>query len=124
MQIDEPYMQARPEKAREFGLAALARALDGIAGHDRRPHLLRLRGDHPRAPGGVLVPARARRQRTCDQISIETAQSNLDTAILETLPGKGIILGVIDLDSHEVETPETVAARIRKRAAVQARPTS
>ena len=48
------------------------------------------------------------------QISIETAQSNLDTAVLETLPGKTIILGVLDLSSHEVETPETVAARIRR----------
>ena len=51
----------------------------------------------------------------CDHISIETAQSNLDTAILETLPGKGIILGVHrPRRAHEVESPETVAARIRK----------
>ena len=83
------------------------------SGHDRRPHLLRLRRHHPRAAGGYsFLPELA--TCTCDHISIETAQSNLDTAILETLPGKGIILGVIDLDSHEVETPETVAARIRK----------
>jgi 5-methyltetrahydropteroyltriglutamate--homocysteine methyltransferase len=50
----------------------------------------------------------------CDQISIETAQSGLDTSILETLPGKRIILGVIDLSDHSVETPETVAGRIRR----------
>jgi 5-methyltetrahydropteroyltriglutamate--homocysteine methyltransferase len=48
------------------------------------------------------------------QISIETAQSDLDTAVLETLPGKTIILGVLDLSTHAVEEPETVAARIRK----------
>ncbi len=51
---------------------------------------------------------------SCDQISIETAQSGIDTAILETLPGKKIILGVIDLDDVAVESPETVAARIRR----------
>jgi 5-methyltetrahydropteroyltriglutamate--homocysteine methyltransferase len=48
------------------------------------------------------------------QISIETAQSNLDTTVLETLPGKAIILGVLDLSTHAVEEPETVAARIRR----------
>ena len=48
------------------------------------------------------------------QISIETAQSNLDTAVLETLPGKTIILGVLDLSTHQVETPEVVADRIRR----------
>ncbi len=60
VQIDEPYMQARPEKARQYGLKALDRALDGIAGHDGGPHLLRLRGDHPRAAERLLVPAGAR----------------------------------------------------------------
>ena len=61
VQIDEPYMQARPEKARQYGVAALTRALDGVAGNHRGPHLLRLRGDHPRAAVGLLVPPRARR---------------------------------------------------------------
>ena len=51
---------------------------------------------------------------SCAQISIETAQSDLDTSILETLPGKQIILGVINLDDPAVESPETVADRIRK----------
>ncbi len=60
VQIDEPYMQARPDEARAYGLAALNRALEGIDGHDGGAHLLRLRRDHPRAPVGVLVPARAR----------------------------------------------------------------
>ena len=59
VQIDEPYMQARPEKARQYGLQALNRALEGVHGHDRRAHLLRLRGHHPRAAERLLVPARA-----------------------------------------------------------------
>ncbi len=113
VQIDEPYMQARPEKAREFGIAALARALDGIEGttavHICFGYAAII---HERPEAYSFLPELA--AAPCDHISIETAQSNLDTAILETLPGKGIILGVIDLESHEVETPETVAARIRK----------
>ena len=61
VQIDEPYMQARPEKARQYGLKALNRALEGITGDDGGAHLLRLRRDHPRAAVGLLVPARAGR---------------------------------------------------------------
>ena len=53
----------------------------------------------------------------CRQVSIETAQSNLDCAVLNDLPGKTIILGVLDLSTPEVETPETVAARIRRALA-------
>jgi len=57
----------------------------------------------------------------CRQISIETAQSNLDCAVLKKLPDKAIILGVLDLSTPQIETPETVAARIR-RALVHASP--
>jgi 5-methyltetrahydropteroyltriglutamate--homocysteine methyltransferase len=51
---------------------------------------------------------------SCRQVSIETAQSNLDCSVLKTLPGKKIILGVIDLNDMTVETPDKVAARIRR----------
>jgi 5-methyltetrahydropteroyltriglutamate--homocysteine methyltransferase len=113
VQIDEPYMQARPERAREYGLAALRRALHGIEGttavHICFGYAAII---HERPQAYSFLPELA--DAPCDHISIETAQSDLDTAILETLPGKRIILGVIDLESHDVETPETVAARIRK----------
>jgi 5-methyltetrahydropteroyltriglutamate--homocysteine methyltransferase len=113
VQIDEPYMQARPEKAREYGLAALARALDGVTGttavHICFGYAAII---HERPSGYSFLPELA--AAPVDQISIETAQSNLDTAVLETLPGKTIILGVLDLSSHDVETPETVADRIRR----------
>jgi 5-methyltetrahydropteroyltriglutamate--homocysteine methyltransferase len=98
VQIDEPYMQARPEKARDFGVAALERALAGII--------------HGRPSEYSFLPELA--ACSCDQVSIETAQSGIDTAVLATLPGKRIILGVIDLDDLGVETPETVADRIRR----------
>jgi 5-methyltetrahydropteroyltriglutamate--homocysteine methyltransferase len=106
-------MQARPEKARAYGLKALERALDGVEGTTALhicfgyAHLI-----HERPEGYSFLPELASSEVA--QISIETAQSNLDTAVLETLPGKTIILGVLDLSTHAVEEPETVAARIRK----------
>ncbi len=113
VQIDEPYMQARPEKAREFGVAALERALDGVHGttavHICFGYAAII---HDRPSAYSFLPELA--ACSCDQISIETGQSGIDTAILETLPGKHIILGVIDLDDLEVESPETIAGRIRR----------
>jgi 5-methyltetrahydropteroyltriglutamate--homocysteine methyltransferase len=113
VQIDEPYMQARPEKAREFGVAALQRALAGIeettAVHICFGYAAII---HDRPSAYSFLPELS--ACPCDQISIETGQSGVDTAVLETLPGKTIILGVIDLDDESVETPATIAARIRR----------
>ena len=67
---------------------------------------------HERPEGYSFLPEFA--NSPVQQVSIETAQSNLDCAVLEKLPGKTIILGVLDLSDMSVETPETVAARIRR----------
>jgi 5-methyltetrahydropteroyltriglutamate--homocysteine methyltransferase len=113
VQIDEPYLQARPNEARQYGLKALDRALDGITG-TTAVHLCfgyaAIIHERPSAYSflGELAACR------CDQVSIETAQSGLDCAVLKRLPGKQVILGVIDLDDLTVESPETVAARIRR----------
>jgi len=113
VQIDEPYMQARPEKARAFGLNAVARALDGVTGTTALHICFGYAAIiHERPSGYSFLPELA--AAPVDQISIETAQSNLDTSVLERLPGKTIILGVLDLSSTEVESPETVAQRIRR----------
>ncbi|HEV7658691.1 MAG TPA: 5-methyltetrahydropteroyltriglutamate--homocysteine methyltransferase [Allosphingosinicella sp.] len=113
VQIDEPYMQARPEKARAFGLDALRTALDGVEGRTALHICFGYAAlIHERPEGYNFLPELA--ATDLDQISIETAQANLDCAILEKLPGKTIILGVLDLSTHEVETPDTVAARIRR----------
>jgi len=113
VQLDEPYMQARPEKAREYGLQALNKALEGLEG-ETAVHICFGYAAiiHERPEGYSFLPELA--GCTCNDISIETAQSNLDCAVLETLPEKRIILGVLDLSSHDVETPETVAERIRR----------
>jgi 5-methyltetrahydropteroyltriglutamate--homocysteine methyltransferase len=113
VQLDEPYMQARPDKARQFGLRALARALDVVEGttalHICFGYAALI---HERPEGYSFLPELA--GSDIAQISIETAQQNLDTSVLESLPGKTIILGVLDLSTHAVEEPETVAARIRR----------
>jgi 5-methyltetrahydropteroyltriglutamate--homocysteine methyltransferase len=113
VQIDEPYMQARPEEARSFGLKALNRALEGVTGatavHICFGYAAII---HVRPSGYSFLPELA--DCSCCQVSIETAQSNLDCAVLKPLAGKKIILGVIDLSTHTVESPELVASRIRR----------
>ena len=113
VQIDEPYMQARPEKARQYGLAALNRALDGVTGttavHICFGYAAII---HVRPSGYSFLPELA--GSPVKQVSIETAQSGLDCAVLAKLPGKTIILGVLDLSDMSVETPATVASRIRR----------
>jgi 5-methyltetrahydropteroyltriglutamate--homocysteine methyltransferase len=113
VQLDEPYMQARPEPAREYGLAALNRALEGVTGttavHICFGYAAII---HERPSGYSFLPELS--GCSCDQISIETAQSKLDPSVLEQLPDKTIILGVIDLSDSAVETPEAIADRVRR----------
>ena len=113
VQIDEPYMQARPEKARQFGLQAFNAALDGVTG-TTAVHICfgYAAVIHVRPPGYSFLPEFA--NSPVKQVSIETAQSGLDCAVLEKLPGKTIILGTLDLSDMNIETPETVAVRIRR----------
>src|SRR6202165_4625933 len=96
VQIDEPYMQARPDKARQYGLKALIRALDGVTG-TTAVHICfgYAAVIHVRPEGYSFLPEFA--NSPIQQISIETAQSNLDCAVLDKLPGKTIILGTLDL---------------------------
>ncbi len=113
VQIDEPWMEARPQEARAYGLAAIRRAFEDVAGTTAL---------HICFGYAALVPGRPASysfltelaDSPVRQISIETAQSSLDCSVLAKLPGKQIILGVLDLSTHQVETPETVAARIRR----------
>jgi 5-methyltetrahydropteroyltriglutamate--homocysteine methyltransferase len=113
VQLDEPYLQARPEPARQYGVKVLNAALDGITG-TTAVHLCFGYAAiiHERPSGYSFLPELA--DSTADQISIETAQSGLDCAVLADLAGKTIILGVLDLSDSAVETPEVVAERVRK----------
>ena len=113
VQIDEPYMQARPEKAEQYGLEALNKALDGVGGttvvHICFGYAAII---HERPSGYSFLQQLS--GCTCDQISIETAQSGLDCSVLSNLKGKKILLGVLDLSDNNVETPEVIAERIRR----------
>ncbi len=113
VRIDEPYMQARPEKARAYGLRALERALEGQSGatavHICFGYAAII---HERPSGYSFLPELA--DCSCRQVSIETAQSNLDCAILARLPGKKIMVGCLDLSDPAVEEPDTIVERIRR----------
>ncbi len=113
VQIDEPYMQARPEKARQYGLAALNRALEGVEGttavHICFGYAAII---HERPSGYSFLPELAACR--CRQVSVETAQSKLDTSVLAGFEGKQIMVGCIDLSDMTVETPEVIAGRIRR----------
>ncbi|PPR09433.1 MAG: 2-hydroxypropyl-CoM lyase [Alphaproteobacteria bacterium MarineAlpha11_Bin1] len=113
VQLDEPYMQARPEVAKKYAVKSINRALDGIEGETAvhicfgYAHVV-----HERPEGYSFLPEL--NDCSVDQISIESAQSSLNLQVLKTLPTKKIMLGVLDLSTDEIETADTVAERIRK----------
>jgi 5-methyltetrahydropteroyltriglutamate--homocysteine methyltransferase len=113
VQIDEPWLQARPEVARRYGAEAVTRAVEGAPG----PVHLHLCFGYAamvaeRPEGYSFLPELA--DTPVDTVSVETAQSHLDPGQLRPLRGKGIALGVLDLSTPEVETPEVVADRVRR----------
>jgi 5-methyltetrahydropteroyltriglutamate--homocysteine methyltransferase len=113
VQIDEPWMQQHPDKARAYGLKALDRALDGVTGtiavHICFGYAQTVKGDKPTGYSFLSEFE----QSSAEQVSVETAQPKLDCAQLAGL-SKTIILGVLDLGDMTVETPEVVAQRIRR----------
>ena len=113
VQIDEPYMQARPDAAREYGVAALQRALQGVTGRTAVHICFGYAAIiHERPAGYSFLPELA--DVPVQQVSIETAQSGLDLGVLRDLSDKTVILGVVDLSTPEVESVETVADRVRR----------
>jgi 5-methyltetrahydropteroyltriglutamate--homocysteine methyltransferase len=115
VQLDEPYLQARSAEAAQYGVKVINRALDGVTGLGKTAlHICFGYAAiiHERPAGYSFLPELA--ACDADQISVETAQSNLDCSALSALEGKTIILGVIDLSDPEVETPEVVVERVRR----------
>jgi 5-methyltetrahydropteroyltriglutamate--homocysteine methyltransferase len=113
VQLDEPYLQARPDEAKKYGVRVINRALDGITG-TTAVHLCFGYAAiiHDRPSGYSFLPELA--DCACDMVSIETAQSGLDCSVLTALDGKTIILGVLNLGDETVETPDVVAGRVRR----------
>ena len=113
LQLDEPWMEQFPDDARRYGLKALNRALEGIKGTTIVHVCFGYAYVVPDKPHAYsILPDLA--GCVAQQISIEAAQPDLDLAVLQELPDKTILLGVLDLGSSEVETGEIVAARIRR----------
>jgi 5-methyltetrahydropteroyltriglutamate--homocysteine methyltransferase len=113
VQLDEPYLQARSEKAARFAINAINRALEGVSGVTALhtcfgyAHIV-----HSRPSGYPFLEPLA--DVNVQQISLESAQQRLDLSVLRGLPGKKLIVGVIDLaDESPVEDVETVVARIK-----------
>jgi 5-methyltetrahydropteroyltriglutamate--homocysteine methyltransferase len=113
VQLDEPFLQAQPDKARQLAIPAINRALEGAKGKTAVHLCFGYAARVSTKPSGYsFLPE----LNACeaDQISIETAQPKLDCAILAKLPDKHIILGVLDLGDMNVETPEAIADRVRR----------
>jgi 5-methyltetrahydropteroyltriglutamate--homocysteine methyltransferase len=113
VQLDEPFLQAQPDKARRFAIAAIDRALQGVEGTTAVHLCFGYAARVAVKPSGYSFLPELEACKA-DQISIETAQPGLDCAILSQLPNKSIILGVLDLGDMNVESAETVAARVRR----------
>ncbi len=113
VQLDEPYVQARPDEAKKYAVRAINRALEGVGGTTAvhlcfgYAHIV-----HERPNGYSFLPELD--ATVADIVSIEAAQPNLDPQVLKALPSKTIMLGVLDLGDSSIESAETVAARIRR----------
>jgi 5-methyltetrahydropteroyltriglutamate--homocysteine methyltransferase len=112
VQIDEPYLQARPEHAREYALEAIEQAFDGVGGTKALHTCFGYAAIVHEKPEGYPFLAELD-ACSADQISIEAAQPRLDPSVLERLPQKNVILGVLDLGDASVESADVVADRIR-----------
>ncbi len=113
VQIDEPYLQARPDDAREYALEAIARAFEGVGGTKALHTCFGYAAIVHEKPSDGYPFLAELDACPADEISIEAAQPRLDPSLLEQLPSKRVILGVLDLSDMEVESPEVIAARIR-----------
>jgi 5-methyltetrahydropteroyltriglutamate--homocysteine methyltransferase len=112
IQLDEPWLQARAGRAARYGVKAINRALQGIEGTTVVHLCFGYAAAVKDKPSGYsFLPQLA--DTSASQISIEAAQPKLDLAVLKELGGKSVMLGVIDLGTEQVETPQTVAERIR-----------
>jgi 5-methyltetrahydropteroyltriglutamate--homocysteine methyltransferase len=112
IQIDEPYLQARPEAAREYAIPAINRALEGIDGDTALHTCFGYAAIVHNRPAGYSYLGELT-EANVKQISLEAAQPRLDYGVLRELDGKHVILGVLDLGDPDVETAPVVAERIR-----------
>ena len=119
VQLDEPYVQARPEAAREYAVPAIDRALEGATGRTAL-HVCFGYGKHVRDKPNGYAFLEELNACAVDEVSLECAQPRLKMDLLAALPDKALQVGVLDLRDTQVESPQVVAGRIR--AALEAIP--
>lgn len=113
VQIDEPWMQSRPEKARQYGLSALNAALEGVHGETAVHICFGYAAVMHSKPSGYSFQSELRGCR-CHQVSMETAQPNRDCAVLGELDNKRLMVGCVDLSDPRVESAQTIVGRIER----------
>lgn len=113
VQLDEPYMQARPEKARQYGLEALNRALEGVKGTTAVHICFGYAAIIHERPSGYSFLGELK-GCLCNQVSVETAQPDLDCSVLKDLSDKKVMVGCLDLSEMKVESPDIIVKRIKK----------
>lgn len=113
LQIDEPYLQANAESARQFAVEVIIAALDGINApvtlhtcYGYAVYVTDKQGGYPFFAELSDVPV--------DFIAIETAQPKLDLSVISALAPRGVVIGVLDMGREDVETPAEIADRIRQ----------
>jgi 5-methyltetrahydropteroyltriglutamate--homocysteine methyltransferase len=111
VQLDEPWMQRFPERAKQYGVKVVNRALEGISGVTAIHICFGYAAVVPQKPSTYSFLTELE-DSIVSQVSIEAAQPRLDLAVLRDLPTKVMVVGVIDLGDRSIETPEVVAARI------------
>jgi len=112
VQIDEPWLQARPERAARYGVKAINRALEGVSGTTIVHLCFGYAAAVKDKPTGYSFLPQLE-ATNASQISIEAAQPRLDLGVLRDLSRKTLMVGVIDLGNAAIETPQEVANRIR-----------
>jgi 5-methyltetrahydropteroyltriglutamate--homocysteine methyltransferase len=115
IQLDEPWVRNDPDAARRYAVKAINRALEGIT----VPTVVHLCFGYAAVVPGETKPAgyaflSELADTSASMISIESAQPKIDLGVLAELGSKKVMLGVLDLSDMSIETPETVAARIRR----------
>ncbi len=113
VQLDEPFLEARADKARAFAIPAINRAVDGLSGTTAL-HLCFGYGSMIKTKKNTYSFLEELADARVQQVSVETAQPGLDCSTLAKLANKTVILGVLDLSTETVESAEAVAARIRR----------
>ena len=113
VQLDEPWLESRPEQAKAYAVGAINRALDGVQGNTAIHLCFGYAAVVKNKPDGGYSVLRELAETTADQISIEAAQPRLDLSILATLSDKTLLVGILDLNDPAIEEPALLARRIR-----------